>query len=113
MTQTEATPTQEPDEVGGHAAPPVDDHHDPLHDIDDVKTVIAVVGTLAVIVTVIWGMSHLFNVIVQVEHQEKIGNIPAVEFERIRDEGYQELAGKHPDRGTKTIDQAITEYLAK
>ena len=109
MTQTEAAP----DEVNGHGAAPSDDHHDPLHDIDDMKTVMAIVGALVLIVTMIWGMTHLYNIMVQVERQEKIGDIKPVEYEAIRKEAELELAGKHPDRGPKTIDEAIKQYLAK
>lgn len=114
MTQTEAAPTQEPDEVTGHGADTtVDDHHDPLHDIDDMKTVVAIIGSLVVIVAMVWGMSHLYNVMVQVERQVKIGDIKPIEYLKIRGEAELELAGKHPDRGPKTIDEAIKQYLAK
>ena len=115
MTTTEA-PAHEPDEeeLTAQAPPAVtDDHHDPLHDIDDMKTVCAILGSLALIVFMCWSMSHMFNVLVQVERQEKIGNVKPIELQKIEKEARDELAGKNPNRGTKSIDQAITEYLAK
>ena len=113
MTHTEA-PAQQPDEIDGHAAAHHDDEHvDPLHDIDGPKTTYAVVGTLVLIVGMIWGMSHLYNVMVQVERQAKIGDVVPVELNQIRAEQRAELNGENPNRGTKKIDAAIAEYLKK
>ncbi len=108
MTHTEAA-TRESDEVASHEP----SHHDPLHDIDGPKTTYAVVGSLVVIVGLIWGMSHLYNIIVQVERQAKIGDIEPKELNRIRAEEHAELNGENPDRGSMTIEDAITEYLKK
>ena len=96
----------------GHAAQD-DSHHDPLHDIDGPKTTYAVVGTLVLVVALIWLMSRLYAVMVQVERQAKIGDVEATELNKINKPSLDELAGKHKDRGSKTIDQAIQEYLAK
>jgi hypothetical protein len=114
MTQTKA-PTQDSAGARGHhdgAATGVDDHHDPLHDIDGFKTIVAVFGSLFAIVFLIWVMTHLFNVMVQVEQQAKIADIPTTEINNIRAEEDRELSGKNPNRGTKTIEQAMRE-LAK
>ena len=90
-----------------------DPHHDPLHDIDGPRTTYAVVGSLVVIVALMWLMSRLYAVVVQVERQAKIGDVEATELHKINKPSLDELAGKHKDRGAKTIDQAIQEYLAK
>ncbi len=113
MTHTEA-PAQKPDEVSGHEA----SHHggthgDPLHDIDGPKTTYAVVGSLVVIVGLIWAMSHLYNIVVQVERQTKIGDIETKELNQIRAAEHAELNGENPNRGSMKIEDAITEYLKK
>lgn len=114
MTQTEAAPTQDPEEVQSHAPEShEDDHHDPLHDIDAKKTIYSVLGTLGGVVFLMWAMTHLFNLLVQVERQTKIGDIPATELQQIRGDAMDELAGKKPGRGTMTIDEAIAKYIKK
>ena len=113
MTHTEA-PAPQPDEVGFHQAGQDDKAHgDPLHDIDGPKTTYAVVGSLAVIVGLIWAMSHLYTLMVRVERQAKIGDIEAKELNRIRAGERAELNGENPNRGSMTIEDAITEYLKK
>jgi hypothetical protein len=113
MTHTEA-PAPQPDEIEGHTAEHHGDGHvDPLHDIDGPKTTYAVVGSLVLIVGMCWGMAHLYNIMVQVERQAKIGDIVPKELIAIRKAHNAELNGENPNRGTKTIDQAIAEYLKK
>ena len=108
------THTEVPDEVASHETGHHDDTHgDPLHDIDGPKTTYAVVGSLVVIVGLIWGMSHLYNIMVQVERQAKIGDIEPKELNRIRAEEHAELNGENPNRGSMKIEDAITEYLKK
>lgn len=99
------------DPHSAHGPANADDHHDPLHDIDGPKTVFAVLGTLGLVVVLIWAMSHLYNVMVQVERQEKIGNVPAEELEAMRKVEHDELDGRNPNRGKMSIDQAIAEYI--
>ena len=41
--------------------------HDPEHDVDGIKTSVAVFGSLLLIVVTIWATSHLFSLMVQVE----------------------------------------------
>ena len=106
MTQTEA-PAHEPDVHHD------DTHVDPLHDIDGPKTTYAVVGSLVVIVGLMWAMSHLYNIMVQVERQSKIGDIQPKELNQIRAEENAELNGENPTRGSMKIEDAITEYLKK
>ena len=108
MTQTEA-PAHPPDEYHG-SLPPVDDHHDPLHDIDGMKTTVAVVGTLVMIVFLIWAMTHLFNVMVRVERQKKIADVPTTEINEIRADMAKELSGQHGTRGKMTIEAAMEAY---
>lgn len=96
----------------GHTASD-DSHHDPMHDIDGPKTTYAIVGTLLIVVVLIWLMSRLYAIVVQVERQAKIGDIEATELNKINKPSLDELAGKHKDRGAKTIEQAVQEYLAK
>ena len=114
MTQTEE-PTRDSAAAtdAHHAAPQLDDHHDPTHDIDGKKTVFAVLGTLGLVVFLIWAMSHLFNVMVQVERKAKIGDTPAAEFHEVKAGAEAELAGKAPGKGSKSIDEAIEAYLKK
>ena len=90
-----------------------DEHVDPLHDIDGPKTTYAVVGTLVVVVALIWAMSHLYNVVVQVERQAKIGDVLPLELMEIRKAHKSELNGENKNRGSKTINQAIADYIAK
>ena len=112
MSHTEA-PAQ-PDEVTAHDGGHHDAGHvDPLHDIDGPKTTYAIVGSLVVIVGTMWAMSHLYNVMVQVERQAKIGDIEAKELMEIRAVEHTELNGENEKRGSMTIDEAITEYLKK
>lgn len=114
MTTTEAAPKQEPEEAHGHAPESHDDdHHDPLHDIDAKKTIFSVLGVLGGVVFLMWVMTHMFNVLVQVERQTKIGDVPATELQQVRGDAMDELAGKKPGYGTATIDQAIAEYIKK
>ena len=74
-------------------------------------------GTLATIVFVFWAMTHLFNVMVQVERQKKIADAPTDEINLIRAEMTEELSGKFrardgmKDRGTMTIEAAIKAYI--
>lgn len=111
MTQT-ATTTPEAEEA--HNADPANPlTHDPLNDIDGMKTTLAVVGTLAFIVFLIWAMTHLFNVMVQVERQTKIGDIKPIQLQETRKIENTELSGQNPNRGKMTIDQAIEAYLKK
>lgn len=90
-----------------------DDHHDPLHDIDEGKTVLAVVGTLVGAVFVIWIMSHVYSYMVRVEREKKIGGVKPLELQQLRLAEDDELSGKNPNRGARHIDQAIQEYLKR
>lgn len=85
---------------------------DPEHDVDGIKTTIAVFGSLFVIVTTIWATSHLFSLMVQVERKAKIHDVIPKELNQIRGEATNELAGKNPNRGSMTIEAAM-KALAK
>ena len=112
MTQTEA-PIQEPEEADDPTpSVSVDDHHDPLHDIDGKKTILAVGGTLLTVVFLCWVMSHLFFFMTAVERKAKIGDRPTIELDLIRAAAQMELDGKNPARGSMTLDQAMAGYLA-
>lgn len=114
MTQAEAATPQDPEEDvhPSHVDPAVDDHHDPLHDIDEKVTSLAVIGTLAVIVIAIWGMTHVYNLLVVGERQGKIQEIATEEIDAIRAAETEELEGRMPGRGEKTLQEALEFYLA-
>ncbi len=86
--------------------------HDPEHDVDGIKTSIAVFGSLLLIVTTIWATSHLFSLMVQVERKSKIHDVVPKELQQIRGEANDELAGKNANRGTMTIEAAM-QAIAK
>ena len=112
MTQIEA-PIQEPEEADDPPPLfPADDHHDPLHDIDGKKTILAVGGTLLTVVGLCWVMSHLFFFMTAVERKAKIGDRPTIELDQIRAAAEDELDGKVIERGSMTIEQAMAGYLA-
>ena len=112
MTQTEA-PIQEPGEADDPTPPVfVDDHHDPLHDVDGKKTIIAVGGTLLTVVFLCWAMSHLFFFMTAIERKAKIGDRPTTELNQIRAAAQKELDGKIIERGSMTLEQAMAGYLA-
>ena len=90
-----------------------DEHVDPLHDIDGPKTTYAVVGTLVLVVGLIWAMSHLYTLMVRVERQAKIGDIEPKELNQIRAAERAELNGENPNRGAMKIEDAIAAYLKK
>ena len=106
MTQNE-TPNPEPQGYSGREA------HDPAHDVDGLKTSIAVFGTLALIVVTIYLASHLFSLMVKVERKAKIEDVPATEMLQIRGAAESELAGKNPNRGAMTIDAAMKALATK
>ena len=92
-------------------------HVDPEHDIDGLKTTLAVVGTLGTIVFVFWLMTHLYNVMVKVERQRKIADAPTTEIIEIRAEMAKELGGdnanfKDKKLGKLTIEAAMKAYVA-
>ena len=67
--------------------------------------------TLALVVGLIWAMSHLFNLMVQVERRAKIADAPTVEIDQVRDDMAKELSGKVEGRGKLTLEQAKDGYL--
>jgi hypothetical protein len=81
--------------------------HDPEHDVDGIKTSVAVFGSLLLIVVTIWATSHLFSLMVQVERKAKIHDVVPKELQKIRGEAANELAGKNANRGAMTIEAAM------
>ena len=59
--------------------------HDPEHDVDGIKTSVAVFGSLLLIVITIWATSHLFSLMVQVERKSKIHDNSDINVHRFED----------------------------
>ncbi|MCA8955216.1 MAG: hypothetical protein KDC87_04030 [Planctomycetes bacterium] len=112
MTQTEA-PKHEHGSAPHGATSAADDHHDPLHDIDGLKTTLGVFGTVLLIVAMIWGMSRMYAQLIRVERHNKIEIAPTIELDEMRKLEAQELAGKRQGHGSISIDDAIQAYLKK
>ncbi len=114
MTQAEAAPQQDPTQKvdPSDVEANVAGHHDPLHDIDVKTTSLAVAGSLAVIVFSIWGMTHVYNLLVVGERLGKIQKVATEEIDTIRAAETEELEGRMPGRGEKTLEEALEFYLA-
>lgn len=116
MTTTDTPPHESEETRDPHAtaaAVPGAGMPDPEHDVDGLKTTVAVFGSLALIIGTIWATSHLFTLMVQVERKAKIHDIVPKELIKIRTEANDELAGKFPERGKMTIEAAMKAIASK
>ncbi len=108
------TTTHQMSKSHGHApgATHTPEPHDPEHDIDAKSTTIWVVASSIVLFLSLYFLLPLFDMVMTIERDKKVNNLPAAELEELLGSEHSFLRGD-ASRAKKSIEQVMQEMVPK